>query len=489
MLDINWKPDRNIPTRLNIQIVNFIKNKIATGEWSVGFKLPSQRTLSEIFNVNRSTVVAALEELKAEGIIHGNAGGGTTVINNTWTLMSNNHSHNWLPYLSSGLHQTNRNIMQLINQAEFQPDIIRMGSCEPSPELIPNKMIQGVLKKLSKSMPSLGYEEPKGSIQLRKEVCTYLKTIGIEVDPSSVLITSGVLQALQIISIGLLHKNSVIYVEKPSYLYSLRTFQSFGMQPSGIKMDDEGIEIKDLLERHKRRKGEMLFTIPTFQNPTGSVMSLERRKILIDACNKERLPIIEDDVYREIWFDEQPPQPIKAFDHNGLVLYTGGISKNLSPGLRIGWIVGAEKVIEKLADIKMQMDYGTSSISQNVTTELLSSGLYHQHNDIMRKNVKIRRDTALAALKKYFTGIGTWNIPRGGYFIWLKLNEGISMYELFTKALSRKVLVHPGDLYEFHSDQYLRISYSYASLEEIDYGIKVLSELVAEQIFSNLNRS
>ncbi|WP_240626033.1 PLP-dependent aminotransferase family protein [Kurthia gibsonii] len=298
MLDINWKPDRNIPTRLNIQIVNFIKNKIATGEWSVGFKLPSQRTLSEIFNVNRSTVVAALEELKAEGIIHGNAGGGTTVINNTWTLMSNNHSHNWLPYLSSGLHQTNRNIMQLINQAEFQPDIIRMGSCEPSPELIPNKMIQGVLKKLSKSMPSLGYEEPKGSIQLRKEVCTYLKTIGIEVDPSSVLITSGVLQALQIISIGLLHKNSVIYVEKPSYLYSLRTFQSFGMQPSGIKMDDEGIEIKDLLERHKRRKGEMLFTIPTFQNPTGSVMSLERRKILIDACNNERLPIIEDDVYR-----------------------------------------------------------------------------------------------------------------------------------------------------------------------------------------------
>lgn len=135
------------------------------------------------------------------------------------------------------------------------------------------------------------------------------------------------------------------------------------------------------------------------------------------------------------------------------------------------------------------MDYGTSSLSQNVTTELLSSGLYHQHNDIMRKNVKIRRDTALAALKKYFTGMGTWNIPRGGYFIWLKLNEGISMYELFTKALSRKVLVHPGDLYEFHSNQYLRISYSYASLEEIEYGIKVLSELVAEQIFSNLNRN
>lgn len=483
MLDINWRPDRNNPTRLNLQIVNFIKDKIATGEWPVGFKLPSQRTLSEIFSVNRSTLVSALEELAAEGLISGNAGGGTKVINNTWTLMSINQSHNWLPYISSGLHQTNQNIMQQINQAEFQPDIIRMGSCEPSPELIPNKMIQGVLKKLSKSTGSLGYEEPKGNIHLRREVCTYLKTIGIEADPSSVLITSGVLQALQLISLGLLHTNSVVYVEKPSYLYSLRTFQSLGMQLSGIKLDEEGIEIKELIDRHRRRKGAMLFTIPTFQNPTGSVMSLERRKTLVDACDRERLPIIEDDVYRELWFDEQPPQPIKAFDNNGLVLYTGGISKNLSPGLRIGWIVGSEKVIERLADIKMQTDYGTSSLSQSVTTELFSSGLYYQHNDIMRKNVKLRRDVALEALKKYFTGIGTWNIPRGGYFIWLKLNEGISMYQLFTKALSRKILVHPGDLYEFHSDQYLRISYSYASLNEIDYGIKTLSELVAEQIF------
>ena len=272
MLDINWRPDRNNPTRLNIQIVNFIKDKIATGEWPVGFKLPSQRTLSEIFSVNRSTVVSALEELAAEGLINGNAGGGTRVINNTWTLMSINHSHNWLPYISSGLHQTNQKIMQQINQAEFQPDIIRMGSCEPSPELIPNKMIQGVLKKLSNSMGSLGYEEPKGNIHLRREVCTYLKTIGIEADPSSVLITSGVLQALQLISLGLLQTNSVVYVEKPSYLYSLRTFQSLGMQLSGIKLDEEGIEIKELIDRHRRRKGAMLFTIPTFQNPTGSVM-------------------------------------------------------------------------------------------------------------------------------------------------------------------------------------------------------------------------
>ncbi len=482
MFKIDWKPDRNESTQLHIQITRYMKDKIASGEWPVDFKLPSQRTLSEIFGVNRSTVVAAIEELTAEGLLKGNTGGGTRVINNTWTLMSTEHSHNWNPYISSGVHQANQRIMQQINDAEFQSDMIRMGSCEPSPELIPSKMINKTLEKLSKSMSPLGYEEPKGSFHLRKEICAYLKTMGIEAEPDSVLITSGVLQALQLISLGLLHTNSVVYLEKPSYLYSLRTFQSFGLQLSGIQLDEEGIDVNELISRHKRRKGSMLFSIPTFQNPSGNVMSLKRRKMLINACDLEQLPIIEDDVYRELWFDEKPPPPLKAFDKNGLVLYTGGISKNLCPGLRIGWVVGTEKVIERLADIKMQTDYGSSSLSQNVTAELFSSGLYYQHNDIMRKNVRIRRDVTIRALKKYFTGMATWNIPAGGYFIWLKLNGGISMHELFIKALSRKILVFPGHLYEFQSNDHIRISYSYASLEEIEIAIKALSELVAEQL-------
>lgn len=484
MLDINWKPDKSDSTQLPLQIIRYIKDKIASGEWPVGAKLPSQRMLSEIFGVNRSTVVTAMEELAAEGLIKGNIGGGTKIINNTWSLLSMECSPNWNSYITSGVHQPNAMIMQQINQVEFKPDTIRMGSCEPSPELIPHKMIQGILGKLSKSINPLGYEEPKGSIHLRKEICTYLKSIGIEAEPACVLITSGALQGLQLISLGLLHKSSVVYLEKPSYLYSLRTFQSLGMQLSGVTLDQEGINIQELLTRHQRKRGSMLISLPTFHNPTGNVMSLERRKKLIKVCGAERLPIIEDDVYRELWFKEQPPLPLKAFDETGLVLYVGGMSKNLSPGLRIGWIVGQEQVISRLADIKMQTDYGSSSLSQCVATELLASGLYYEHNDRLRENVKLRRDAALAALKSYFTGIATWNIPTGGYFIWLKLNTGISMYELFVKALSRKILIHPGDLYEFHSNQYIRISYSYAALQEIKYGISILSELVAEQSMS-----
>lgn len=396
--------------------------------------------------------------------------------------LSSKSLFNWSSHITSGAYQPSQTIMQQINQSESEPDIIRMGTCEPSPELIPSGMIQGILNKMSKRTIPLGYGELRGSIHLRKEICAYMKTIGVDTNPSCILVTSGALQALQLISLGLLYKGSVVYLEKPSYLYSLRIFQSSGFRLSGIPLDEEGINIRELLIHQKQSRGSMLFLLPTFHNPTGNVMSSERRKQLIKLCEAEHLPIVEDDVYRELWFDNPPPNPLKAFDKSELVLYIGGISKNLSPGLRIGWIVGPEQVIMRLADIKLQMDDGSSAVSQYIATELFSSGLYYEHNIEMRRNVKVRRDVTLAALNKYFAEIATWSIPAGSYYVWLKLNSSISTYKLFIKALKKKILIHPGDLYEFRSNRYIRISYSYASLSEIEYAIRTLSELVAEQL-------
>lgn len=482
MFNIDWKPDRNNPLQLHAQIAEYIKGKIVRNEWPEGTKLPSQRTLAQIFGVNRSTIVEAFEELTAEGLIKGNMGGGTKIINSTCMPLSSKSLFNWSSHITSGAYQPSQTIMQQINQSESDPDIIRMGTCEPSPELIPSGMIQGILNKMSKHVIPLGYGELRGSIYLRKEICAYMKTIGVDTEPSCILVTSGALQALQIISLGLLHKGSVVYLEKPSYLYSLRIFQSSGFRLSGIPLDEEGINIKELLIHQKQSRGSMMFLIPTFHNPTGNVMSLGRRKQLIKLCEAEHLPVVEDDVYRELWFDNPPPNPLKAFDKSELVLYIGGISKNLSPGLRIGWIVGPEQVIMRLADIKLQMDDGSSAVSQYIAAELFSSGLYYEHNIEMRRNVKVRRDVTLAALNKYFAEIATWSIPVGSYYVWLKLNNSISMYKFFIKALKKKILIHPGDLYEFRSNRYIRISYSYASLSEIEYSIKTLSELVMEQL-------
>jgi GntR family transcriptional regulator of abcA and norABC len=156
----------------------------------------------------------------------------------------------------------------------------------------------------------------------------------------------------------------------------------------------------------------------------------------------------------------------------------GSISKSLAPGLRLGWLAGPESIVERLGDVKMQTDYGASSLSQWALTEWMESGLYEQHLLTLRKSLKERRDLVLRTLNSHFKDIATWNVPTGGYYIWLKLNKNISTDRLFDSALKEKLLINPGSIYDFSQNQHIRISYSYAEPDELVKGLIKLSELV-----------
>lgn len=478
MFSTDWKPNKSSPVPLHKQITNFIKEKISNGEWTIGYKLPPQRTLAKVLGVNRSTVVTAYDELIADGLIEGKSGSGTKVVNNTWNLLATTPPPDWNSYVKVGTHKPNLPTIQEINQAEFIPNIIRLGTGELSPTLTPSTSMKKIFHQLSNREISYGYEEPKGLLPLREQIASYLKTLGISASPSSILIVSGALQALQLISVGLLHRGSTVLTEKPSYLHSLNVFQSAGMRLTGIPLDKEGVQAILIPQYKKQQKAALLYTIPSFHNPTGTLMTVERRKQLLDTCQQEQLPLIEDDVYRELWIDENPPKPIKAFDKHGLVLYLGSLSKSLSPGLRIGWIVGPEPVVEHLADIKMQTDYGSSSLSQWAAVEWFSSGLYYKHLTEVRKQLKTRRDFTLDTLNKYFSEIAVWEKPTGGFYIWLRLLPSLSMRKLFEMALTEGILLNPGNVYNHQAEQFLRISYSYASLSNIEDGLKRLSKIV-----------
>lgn len=481
MYNLEWKPNRSSQLPLHQQIYEYMKKKIMNGEWTIGTKIPPQRTLAHDFKVNRSTIVTALDELTADGLIESKVGRGTEVINNTWSIISSTPPPDWRSYVRSGLHQPNQSVIQDINNAEIRSDIIRLGTGELSPELLPSEKMKSVFLKNTEQTLSLSYTEPKGNLYLRETICDYLKTKGIEATPSSVLIVSGGLQALQLISLGLLHKGSTIFHETPSYLTSVNVFQSAGMNLFEVPMDNEGIKT-DLLGRLKRQhNGTLLYTIPSFHNPTSILMSKNRREQLLDVCSKERLPILEDDVYGDLWFDQPVPKPLKAKDQQGLVLYMGSMSKTLSPGLRIGWLVGPEPVIDRLSDIKMQTDYGSSSLSQYAVAEWLKSGLYDEHIKHIRKELKVRRDLTIQILEKYFSEVATWNNPKGGFYIWLKLNVQVSMDNLFKKALKEGILINPGNIYDRNDSNNIRISYSYATSEQLEKGLMKLAELIKER--------
>lgn len=473
---IRWQPDRKSKVPVYRQIVQYMCDKVASGEWPIGTRLPSQRVLAEQFHVNRSTISTAIDELTSYGIISGRYGAGTQIISNTWSLMLPT-ALNWKKFISAGYFKENNHRIQQINHFEFAPNIVRLGTGELDPRLFPTKMWTEILQKLSTDITSLGYAEPLGLLKLRKAIAEHMKKIGIDCTPENILITSGALQALQLIASCLLEDGSTVFTEAPSYLKSIQMFQSIGLNLDGIPMDQDGMQYWRIGKRLKNTES-ILYTIPTNHNPTGTTMPSGRREELMDFCVKNRLPIIEDGVYQELCFDDDAPMPLKALDENGMVMYLGSASKALAPGLRIGWIVASEPVIQRLGDAKMQMDYGASSLSQLVFAEFLNSGKYDRYIDGLKGVLKKRRDNALKTLDKYFSKIATWNRPIGGFYIWLTFNDDVEIDGLFEKAIEQGILLNPGDIYDFKHDRSLRLSFAYVTEGEFDAAVEKLVKVI-----------
>ena len=475
LVSINWQPNPEARKALHQQIVDYISAKVANGDWAVGSKLPPQRELAKIFGVNRSTIISAMETLKSYGIIDADYGGGTRIACNTWSLLMSSPP-DWNKYIASGPFKPNLPTIQLINKLEFDKKFIRLGTGELSPQLFPQDMLADIFKALPAKISSLNYLEARGLAELRESLVQRLAQKGIKAKPGNILITSGSLQALQLISVGMLRPGTQVYTEAPTYLKSLQVFQSAGISFTGVAMDKSGIVPWKI---GKVPNGSLLYTIPTYQNPTTVVMTAERRKEVFDFCSKHRLPILEDDAYGELYFEgDVPPLPIKALDDSGVVLYTGTISKTLAPGFRVGWLVGPESVVNRLADVKMQMDYGASSLSQWALTEIFNSGAYDEYLGKLRLQLKERRGITLEALEKNFSDIAAWDTPTGGLYIWLRVNSKISSDKLFQEALNKNILLNPGSVYDYKENKNIRLSFAYANKEDLAKGIATLGDII-----------
>jgi GntR family transcriptional regulator of abcA and norABC len=269
-----------------------------------------------------------------------------------------------------------------------------------------------------------------------------------------------------------------VYVESPSYLGSLNIFQSVGAQLCPVPMDASGIIPWGSKEMQSGGAHSLLYTIPTFQNPTGCVMPVKRRQEVLQYCTERHIPIIEDDVFRDLWLDETPPPPMKPFDRCGSVVYTSTLSKCFSPGFRLGWLVGPEAIVQRLADVKMQMDYGVSVLTQQVAEELFSSGAYEAGVTNIRRELKRRRDLMMQLLERWFSGLADWNCPAGGFFVWVRLRNRVSAESLFNRALSEGLLIMPGGVYDRGHTSSIRLTYGYLSDAEMERGVRRLSEML-----------
>lgn len=473
---LEWKLNKQSPRTYHQQIVEWFTARIASGDFPAGMKCPSQRALALQFEVNRSTINTAMDELKANGLLETRVGSGTFVAQNAWSQIL--AQPKWQQHIDASIHKPNIDTIQLINTYEQQSDIIRLGTGELAPELLPTALLEQSLKELTIQSRAIGYSEPQGSLALRESLCHHLKQRGIYTKPQNILITSGALQAFPLIALGLLEIGSVIFQQKASYLNSIHPFQSAGMYMYGV---DTQLNLYDTLQRVKRNRQGLFYAIPTLNNPTGGNWTQDEKRTVYEACQSLSIPILEDDVYSELLFEDTMELPIKALDTTGNVLYVGSVSKTISPGLRIGWIVGPETVIRRLADIKMQTDYGSSAISQAIVTHWLSSGLYEQHVMDLRNQLQERARFMEQLLMKHFKDVATWESPKGGFYIWVRFSKPVITKALFTELLKHKILINPGYIYQPNDFHHLRLSYAYATYNEMEKGLQIIVETIRQQ--------
>ena len=244
-LNIDWKPDRTTGEPVTEQIVGYMCEQVHSGNWPIGSRLPSQRALAEWFGVNRSTVIAAINELSDYGIVEGQHGAGTRIVSNTWSLMLPG-APDWADYVDSGFFKANNDTIQAINRYEFTPNMTRIGTGELDPRLFPKAMWRQVLGEAADEIETLGYPPPEGLPELREAIAAHMRATGVDCTASQVLVTSGALQALQMISVSLLPAGTTVYAESPSYIKSLQVFQSAGMKLAGVPMDEQGLDVDAL---------------------------------------------------------------------------------------------------------------------------------------------------------------------------------------------------------------------------------------------------
>lgn len=369
------------------------------------------------------------------------------------------------------------------------PEVISLAGGNPAPELFPATELAEIANEMLTKYPvlSLQYGVTEGYVPLREKVKERLKiTENIGKENDDVLILSGGQQGLDLSTKLLVNEGDTVIVEEPSFIGALNAFRAYGAHLAGVPMDDDGMNIEALEKVIAENKNvKVIYTIPTFQNPMGTTMSLAKRKALYEVAKKNHIIIIEDNPYGELTFDGTKTPTIKSMDEDGIVIYCGSFSKVLAPGLRLGFMCADKAITAKATIAKQVTDVHTPMITQLMAYEFLCRHNIDELIVKMRANYAHKCATMLDAMEKYFPKNVKYTRPGGGLFIWCDLGEGVDTLALSKKAIEKKVVYVPGNTFMIDMDKpcsALRLNYSTMSDERIVEGIKRLGEIFTEAV-------
>jgi DNA-binding transcriptional MocR family regulator len=467
-MSTQWtRPDGSSPS-LYLRLQSNLEKAIREGEWSPGSKLPAERELAEQLQISRTTVTNAYRELEAKGLVRGYVGRGTYVCA---LPEPSNVPFAWRGKMSAVSLRLSAE-SSIVNLSSSDPNLISFGVGCPALECFPTdeycRLQNSILR--NRSTEALGVGSVAGQPILRdaiaKEhsVCT-----------GKVLVVAGSQEGLDLLARCLIDPGDYVIVDQPGYFVGFRTFQAAGARLVGWNAARADVdELEHLILRYRPK---FICTTPTFHNPTGRTLSLSQRKDVIELATRYRIPVIEDEPYRQMYFDAPPPPSLHQLDERGVVIHLSTFSKVLAPGLRLGYIVAPENVVDLLALAKQRAVWLTAGLEQLVVAEMMLSGMVSHHAQKLRQEHRVRRDAMVHALRRAIPKTRlSFSVPSGGMFLWCRLSGGPAAAELNRRAIAQGVVFTPGELFypEISESRELRLCFAGTSVSRIEQGVERL---------------
>lgn len=367
------------------------------------------------------------------------------------------------------------------------PEVVSLSAGNPAPDAFPAKEIAEISADLLSRHPvdALQYGLTEGYAPLRDYLKKYMKDkYGIGSENDRLIITSGAQQVMDLAAKSLCNEGDVVICEAPSFIGSLNSFRSYNARLVGVPVESDGINTEILEEKLKTEKNvRFIYVIPNFQNPSGVTMSLEKRKKVYSLAKKYGVMILEDNPYGELrYFGENVPA-IKSLDTDGIVMYAGSFSKVISPGMRVGWCVAPNPVIQKMVVCKQGQDVHTNMWSQIVIHEYVTKYDFEEHLNYLRELYRKKALFMMDLLDKHLAPYITYDKIDGGLFIMCKLPDNINMLDFCKEAVKRKVCVVPGNAFltdETEECHTFRVNFSTPTDQQLEKGVKILGELIKE---------
>lgn len=370
------------------------------------------------------------------------------------------------------------------------PEVVSLSAGNPSPEAFPIEEIKEISSRLLEENPIgvLQYSVTEGYPQLRETLKEYMKShhnVGRDFD--DILITTGAQQIMDLATKSLVNEGDVVITEAPSFIGSLNTFRSYNAKLVGVKIDDDGMNMEELekaLQTHKNAR--FIYTIPNFQNPSGITMSLEKRKKMYELAKKYNVLILEDNPYGDLRYSGEYIPCIKSFDDEGIVLYAGSMSKVISPGIRVAYVIAPKPIFQKMVVCKQGNDVHTNIWSQMVCNELMTKYDFDAHLEKLKNLYRKKAQFMMDLMDKYLVPMGiTYAKITGGLFTMCTLPDYVDMQGFCKDAIKNKVCVVPGNAFltdESEECHTFRVNFSTPTDEQLEKGIKLLAKTAEKYI-------